>query len=315
MRILFYSNQIGFRGTEVALYDYAYFNKIILNNESFIGCPFGCNKDAAKKFEREFGKIHEFRNIDDVDKFIEMNRIDFFYKICAGYKEDIPKNCKVGVHVVFNHFDVFGDKYVYISDWLKKYATNNMNYTSVPHMINLPDNNENLRNELKINNDDIVFGYHGGHDSFNIQFVKDCIKLVSSLKNNYKFIFMNVEPFCNKENVIFLPGSQDLNYKVKFINTCSAMIHARDRGETFGLSVAEFSSRNKPIITYRKSPEKCHIHILKETGIYYDGYEELFEILYNFKVKEGYKYDCYSKDFNPNVVMKLFLRNFLNSDV
>ena len=40
----------------------------------------------------------------------------------------------------------------------------------------------------------------------------------------------------------------DLNYKVKFINTCDAMIHARAMGETFGLAVAEFSKKNKPVI-------------------------------------------------------------------
>ena len=34
------------------------------------------------------------------------------------------------------------------------------------------------------------------------------------------------------------------------------MIHARDDGETFGLSIAEFSSMNKPIITYKPGPRK-----------------------------------------------------------
>jgi hypothetical protein len=36
MKIAFQSNQLCERGTEIALYDYAYFNKTILNNESVI---------------------------------------------------------------------------------------------------------------------------------------------------------------------------------------------------------------------------------------------------------------------------------------
>lgn len=311
MRILFYSNQLGFRGTEVAMYDYAYFNKTLLNNESFIGCQKNCNRDSVGKFEKEFEKVYEFENTTEIEKFIEAKKIDFFYKICSGVKEQIPKNCRVGIHVVFNHFDVFGDKYVYISEWLKNYATNSLKYTSVPFMINLPNHSKTLREDLGVSTTDLVFGYYGGQDSFNIPFVKESIKIISTIKKNYKFIFMNVEPFCDKENVIFLPGSSDLNYKVKYINTCDAMIHARDRGETFGLSIGEFSSKNKPIITYRPSPEKCHIHILKEKGIYYGDYAELFDILYNFKINKGYNYDCYSEYFNPNTVMNIFKRNFL----
>ena len=37
--------------------------------------------------------------------------------------------------------------------------------------------------------------------------------------------------------------------KEAFYRTCDAMLHARRDGETFGLAVAEFSVRNKPVIT------------------------------------------------------------------
>jgi hypothetical protein len=36
MKIIFHSNQLSELGTEVALYDYAYYNELILKNESFI---------------------------------------------------------------------------------------------------------------------------------------------------------------------------------------------------------------------------------------------------------------------------------------
>ena len=53
------------------------------------------------------------------------------------------------------------------------------------------------------------------------------------------------------------------------------MIHGRKDGETFGLAVAEFSSANKPVITYKKSTDKEHIRILNKKGIYFDNKDEL----------------------------------------
>ena len=36
MKIAFHSNQLGVRGTEIALYDYAFYNREILGNDSII---------------------------------------------------------------------------------------------------------------------------------------------------------------------------------------------------------------------------------------------------------------------------------------
>ncbi len=36
MKIAFHSNQLSIRGTEVVLFDYAHYNKLLLGNESFI---------------------------------------------------------------------------------------------------------------------------------------------------------------------------------------------------------------------------------------------------------------------------------------
>ena len=36
MKIAFHSNQLGLRGTEIALFDYAYYNRELLGNESII---------------------------------------------------------------------------------------------------------------------------------------------------------------------------------------------------------------------------------------------------------------------------------------
>jgi hypothetical protein len=68
-----------------------------------------------------------------------------------------------------------------------------------------------------------------------------------------------------------------MEYKTKFINTCDAMIHARQMGETFGLSIAEFSITNKPIITCLCGDLE-HVHILGDKAILYRSVEELLHI-------------------------------------
>ena len=101
------------------------------------------------------------------------------------------------------------------------------------------------------------------------------------------------------------------NEKVEFINTCDAMIHSRERGETFGLTIAEFSTFEKPIITYSNSPEKNHINILGDKGFYYTNYNELYEILLNINPSvKGY--NCYT-EFTPEKVMNKFKKVFLDA--
>ena len=52
----------------------------------------------------------------------------------------------------------------------------NTNYPVVPHMIRIFETNENLRLELSIPNDSIVFGRYGGLDTFDLDFVHNAIK-------------------------------------------------------------------------------------------------------------------------------------------
>ena len=104
----------------------------------------------------------------------------------------------------------------------------------------------------------------------------------------------------------------NLDEKVAFINSCDVMIHARERGETFGLSIAEFSSKNKPIITYCLSPEQSHISILKDKGLYYSNYDELYNLLLNITINDiqGKDWNCY-REFTPKNIMEQFNNKFL----
>lgn len=314
MKVAFFTNRLSRRGTEVALFDYAKYNKHILGNESFIvtNTLTPTHHESLDKFNNEFGGVLLTNTIYDIEKFIEKNKIDVMYKICEGCVESIPTNCKVAVHVVFNQFDPFGHVYAYVSEWLRNHnvpVNRQANYDYVPHMIDMPPPLETLRKSLNIHNDCIVYGYHGGGDSFNIKFVQEAVYEMANEKN-IKFIFMNVDRFCNHENVLFLPGSTDMQYKANFIETCDAMIYARSRGETFGISIGEFSIMNKPIIAHNNPPEKSHLSILGDKAILYSDKTSLKEILRNFTKTNG-NYDCYSQEFSKYKVMDKFKKVFL----
>jgi len=220
-----------------------------------------------------------------------------------------PTNCKTAIHAVFNTFNPFGDVYAYVSEYIRDKSVPPQlrnRYSYVPHIIDLPDIDSDLRSVLGIPEKALVFGYHGGRDSFNIDFVKKCIiEAVENRKDTY-FIFMNVDKFYNHDRIMFLEGNSDLIYKTKFINSCNAMIHARAIGETFGIACGEFSIRNKPIITYKHGIDTNHIGILKEKAILYSTYHDL---LYIFKNFEDYNlpidWNCY-KDFSAEKVMNRF---------
>jgi glycosyltransferase involved in cell wall biosynthesis len=121
------------------------------------------------------------------------------------------------------------------------------------------------------------------------------------------------EVFGDQDNILFTDGTTDVEQKVAFINTCDIMIHARERGETFGLAIGEFSTKNKPIITYSNSWERNHIETLGNKGIYYYDYDSLYNILINIQksdIKEK-EWNCY-QEYTPEKVMKQFNKIFLN---
>ena len=114
---------------------------------------------------------------------------------------------------------------------------------------------------------------------------------------------MNTNKFYIHPKIIYLNLNIDLIYKVKFINTCNAMIHARIDGETFGLSIGEFSIKNKPIITCPCGHLE-HI-ILNNKAILYNSKEELVNIFLNFKKNENDNWNKF-KLYTPEYVMNLF---------
>lgn len=326
----FYSNQLCVRGTEVAMYDYAHYNETILGNTSIIfyneDSP---NNDeiAIQKFKDRFcvvackgaflpgarsaigEKINEFLNKEILDR-----KIDAIYIIKSGARSDgiLPTACKTLIHVIGtpNASEKHGDVFAYGSYWLSDHCSGGT-IPAVPYMIDLPQEEGNLRLDLGIPDDALVFGRNGGYDAFDLTWVKEVIASVVHYNPKCYFLFQHTEKFMEHPRVIHLPKNADMKYKVKFINSCDAMIHARYIGESFGLSCGEFSARNKPVITWSRSPERNHIFVLGDVGVYYDTPQSLFDIFMNFSRKEtSIDYNRY-RGYNPEKIMKIFDQVFL----
>lgn len=313
MKVGFHSNQLCMRGAEVALYDYALFNREFLGNSSVIISSKALDLSALPKFQKAF-EVYLYDRFSEVESWVENQAIDAMYFIKAGVDDGkVVKSAKNLVHAVFQACEPHGDVYAYISEWLAE-KTGNGKHPFVPHMINLPDHDKDYRELMGIGRESIVFGRYGGEDQFNIPFVHKVVYEAAKANPNIYFLFMNTDRFCEPiKNIIHISPTYDLSAKVGFINTCDAMIHARIQGESFGLAIAEFLWRDKPVITCSAGVDLNHVAMLGDQGTYYENARQLWNILTNFeKTERDGKYRALVERYAPENVMKKFESVFLN---
>ena len=311
----FHSNQLCERGTDIAIYDYAYYNQKLYGNKSIIFyCKHSWNNDTnvIKKFEKEF-KCYAYDKFSDIDNVILDEKIDYFYNQKSGSKSDnqLVTKCPNLVHAVFT-VEPHGEKYATVSKQLASKYNNIVDY--VPYMINLPECNDNMRIQLNIPNNAIVLGRIGGFYQFDIKIAHNAIKNIIDMDPNIFFLFVNTNKFYEHPQIIYLDKIIEPIEKVKFINSCDAMIHARSDGETFGLAIAEFSSLNKPVITCVSKMDNSHIEILGSKGIIYHNEESLIDIFKNIRtiITSRDDWNAY-EEYTPEKVMKKFMDVFINT--
>ena len=315
MRVLFHTNTLNFRGTTVAITDYARYNQEILGNESVIAyCKtYGQEKDMGNEpsvidaLEKEF-KVVGYR-AGRLENKIDENKIDLTYLISAGHKQELPTNCKTAVHAVFQFNEPHGDRYAYISKWLSdEMASGSIPY--VPHIVDLPRSNSNYRKALGIRDDQIVVGRIGGYYTFDIPGVKEYIKRLVTTNDRFVFLFVGTEAFIDHPNVRFINEIHSPEKKSRFINTCDCIIHARQRGESFGLSIAESLSLNKPVLAWNGGHDRNHLEMLKDSGTLYNNEDDLNYMLHNLK---DFNQDWTKRveEFKPIPVMQKFKEVFL----
>ena len=317
LKVGFYLRKLNFRGIANSINIYAKNNQKILKNKSIIfynSTALDNKPEAIKEFKKKFLtiRVSSFNELKKINKNI---KLDYLYFQRDGSKDETINNCKNIIHAVFpqNIFQYHGFNYAYISKWLSKTCSNNK-YPFAPLPVQLLNIKTNLRNKFKIPKNAKIFGYHGGESSFDLNFVKDAIKKIVVQDKDTYFLFMNIGKFLNHKRVIFIKGTFDQAQKVKFINSCDAMLHARSLGESFGLSCAEFAIKNKPIFTYGFCRQRAHFEICKNNIISYYSYEDLILKILNFNKNKKYNSNNLKKELSENNTIKLFKKILLKSD-
>jgi hypothetical protein len=193
MKLIFHDNSLCVRGTTVALYDYAYYCKHLFNFDVSIMYNrdhFANDEKTIKKFESEFTLVQSYTSNSEMQSLISEQKADVFFMIKHGkYDGIISNSCKNWINAIGPcvRGDIHGDKFFMGSKWLSD-VSDGIEY--VPYMVNLPDIKDNLREELNIPSDAVVFGRNGGHDSFNIDFAKKAVIDSLEKRDNIYFLFL-----------------------------------------------------------------------------------------------------------------------------
>jgi hypothetical protein len=314
MKIAFHTLKIDVRGTCVSLYDYAHYHETLLFGKSIIITDSNASHDESvlQKFVRRF-EVRYYDSVDNIDSKIE--DCDIFYTIKYGKRDNIlSKRIKNCIHCVFDLSEPHGDVYAAVSETLAR-KFNTTRY--VPHMIGLRPSltQDNLRSTLNIPSNAIVFGRHGGKDTFDLPLAIYAIVHAVNRHEHIHFVFVNTDKFYEHPRIHYIDKIVDCDEKNRFIMTCDAMIHAQSLGETFGIAIGEFSVNNKPIIAYSGPVWNDHYkHILGDKALWYNSEEECYKILSSFdpNIYKDQDLNCY-KAYSPEKVMKIFHDVFIKS--
>lgn len=272
MKIIIYTDHINERGTTISnLEMYMMFQsaghlpKIVINNKN----------ENQSLINEEILCGYNYEIIKDIKLLLDYD-CDYIYYLRSGIPEEIDSICfeeKLINHIVFPN-SIANLKRLKNKLFISKWLSNIYDGKYINHIIKKPENiTDSLRKTLKIPNNAKVFGCIGGKTSFDLKFVR---KLISNQQyNNVYFVFVNIEKFCDKNNVIFLNQINNFIEKEKFINTCDFMLHARRLGESYGIACAEFAIRGKKILTYKYCLHKNHIEMLNENIVIYENTKSL----------------------------------------
>ena len=317
MRVALVTNQLSLRGTEVVLGAYARHARrlwrwdvvfIVRHESSKRPNTPDCTDASYALYENEFDVVYSGSDAA-IEWWCEATGVDVAVVEVSGYPGEswMPRTVPTIAHCVFTTaFPLECSVHAAVSA-----SVAGPGVALLPNIVEtLPDAAGDMRESLGIPRDAVVFGRHGGYDTFDIEWVFGVVRRVASRTPHtphIHFVFMNTAPFYAGPNVTYLEATTDPATKTAFIDTCDAMLHARTVGETFGLSVAEFAQRGKPVITHAVARDKEHLRLLGDAAITYKDARELETVLTTFtKQSAQSRQSTGYAAFTPELVMPIF---------
>ncbi len=314
MRIGFQAGAINERGMSVALFDYALGVQEILGHEAIVFYSDSHSDPAVVEKFRKSLQLVPVPLEQDGRKVSDPFKLDFCYFIRDGRNRPLNISAdRIGVHAVFRHFEPHGDVYAYVSDWLSNWMTAGR-APAVPHIVDLPAANADLRSELGIPDDAFVVGRYGGYDQFNIPFVHEAVAEALVRRSNLHFLFVNTEKFLDHPRALFLPPVVNPMEKSRFINSCDVGLNAKKIGESFGLAIAEFLNFGKPVFSWAGGMDQNHVFLTPEHDWNYHTRRDLLHLLTDY-APNPMDSDLASRSvdpYRPEAVMKRFDSAFLS---
>jgi hypothetical protein len=315
MKLLFQTDVLCYRGSTVAITDYARYMREFLGHKSVIcydwARPYhadgGTEPEVLEALQKEF-QVIGYDNLNELQGIIDDEKIDF---ALVGSQVSLT-NCRYGHLEAFQIYNPYGDAYAYISKWLADTmnARHGSNWPYVPHIISLPAPNTDFKQQLGIRPDQTVIGRYGGLFTFNLPFVQQAVRKIVESRDDFVFLFANTQPFINHPNVKFVKEFYSLQAKANFIATCDAMLHARSNGESFGIAVGEFLSLNKPVLVWEGGEDQNHVAMMKDSGLIYNQNNVQEKIL---NIRDYINQEDWSQrvaEFQPRLVIEKFKEVF-----
>jgi hypothetical protein len=321
MMLGFHTKQLLARGTEVALFDYALAAKELLGHEVQIFVP-AESRRVVPAVKQRFEEHFELMLYDETRSIA----CDALYVIKRGRPGRITEAIPELVHAFDDGSFPHGYRYAVVSDWVSRHAKRKVGLPGgrvleiprllkpavVPHIVSLPDVDDDLRAELGIPEDAVVFGRHGGLGNFDLEFVQDAVRAVLDERSDVWFVFLNVHRFSEHARILHLPEVVDRADVRRFVNTCDYMLHAHRYGETFGLAVAEFAFVGAPVLTFLGSPLTGHFDLLPDGMLLgYKTYDDVLAHLSRLPRRTEPADSSVRLNYSRESIMAQFDRTFL----
>jgi glycosyltransferase involved in cell wall biosynthesis len=179
-----------------------------------------------------------------------------------------------------------GSDFTYTLDALKQVGLcqNALSFDFVPLPVpNHTEFTQTLRQELGIPESGFVLGSLSGFSEFNLQFVHVAIEQMLESNLTTYFLGPNMPAFTSHPRALFLSPITSQDRKRAYLNTLDVFVHARLRGESFGLGIAEAMAAGRPVVAWSGGVDKNHIRLVGSSGGLYKDKAEFIEKVLMFR--------------------------------